>query len=188
MDIFNDLIVIFWLVFMLYWLTSAFNSKKNLRTFSWSKNVGVRILLFIIVVLVLNLPGSHKFIGDNEFVFSPIIRAIGVIICALGIAFAIWARLHLGRNWGMPMSLKESPELVTTGPYTYVRHPIYTGFLTAMIGSAFVMGIFWLITFVVCGCYFIYAAKVEEGIMMKEFPNQYPDYKKKTKMLIPYIF
>jgi len=64
---------------------------------------------------------------------------VGVALCALGIGLAIWARTYLGRNWGMPMSRKENPELVTSGPYAYVRHPIYTGLLIAMLGSVTVL-------------------------------------------------
>src|SRR6185503_8446049 len=108
--------------------------------------------------------------------------------CAVvGITFAIWARYTLGRNWGMPMSVKEKPELVTSGPYALVRHPIYTGVLLALLGSTFVVGLWWLIIFAVGTIYFLYSAAREEALMMKEFPNEYPAYKARTKMLIPLI-
>ena len=106
----------------------------------------------------------------------------------LGITLAIWARRHLGRNWGMPMSLKEEPELVTSGPYKYIRNPIYSGMLLALLGTGLVLGLPWLVAFVACSIYFIYSSKVEEKIMAEQFPQTYPEYKKRTKMLIPFVW
>jgi protein-S-isoprenylcysteine O-methyltransferase Ste14 len=111
----------------------------------------------------------------------------GVTLCALGVALAIWARVYLGKNWGMPMSRKEHPELVTTGPYAYVRHPIYTGLLLAMFGSAIAETAFWLVPLVVVGAYFIYSARSEEKGMVEEFPERYPAYQKRTKILVPFL-
>lgn len=113
---------------------------------------------------------------------------IGVLLCGCGIGFAIWARKHLGKNWGMPMTQKEKPELITSGPYSYVRHPIYTGVLIAILGSVFVSGTEWFVVFILAGIYFIYSAKTEEKNLQKEFPETYPTYIKRTKLIIPFIF
>ncbi len=86
------------------------------------------------------------------------------------------------------MSQKENPELVTAGPYRFVRHPIYTGMLLASFGSAFVAGTIWWIIFIVSGVYFIYSHTKEELLMTKEFPQAYPEYMKRTKALIPFIW
>lgn len=85
------------------------------------------------------------------------------------------------------MTKKQDPELVTTGPYQYIRHPIYTGILLGTLGSAIDVSTYWLIVFIIFAFYFIYSAVVEEKLMMKQFPQVYPAYKKKTKMLIPFI-
>lgn len=87
----------------------------------------------------------------------------------------------------MPMSLKQNPELVTSGPYHYIRHPIYSGILLAMLGSSISSSFLWLILMAISGTYFIYSAVVEEKLMAKQFPKDYPEYKRKTKMLIPFI-
>ena len=79
-----------------------------------------------------------------------------------GLALAVWARIYLGRNWGMPMSERAEPELVTSGPYRFVRHPIYSGILLAVLGSALCTTLFWLAALVLLGAYFIYSARVEE--------------------------
>jgi protein-S-isoprenylcysteine O-methyltransferase Ste14 len=88
----------------------------------------------------------------------------------------------------MPMSLKEGHELVTSGPYALVRHPIYTGLLTAQIGSMFAGGAFWMILFAFCCPVFLNAARVEDRLMLQQFPNEYPGYKSRTKFLIPFVF
>jgi protein-S-isoprenylcysteine O-methyltransferase Ste14 len=87
----------------------------------------------------------------------------------------------------MPMSQKEDPELVTTGPYSKVRHPIYTGIISAMIGTALALSLLWLIVAAILGGYFIFSATREEKFMASQFPATYPAYKRSTRMLIPYI-
>lgn len=88
----------------------------------------------------------------------------------------------------MPMSQKQDPELVMSGPYRYIRHPIYSGILLAFLGSALASSLFWLTIFAIAGIYFVYSAFVEEKLMMKQFPKAYPSYKSKTKMLVPFVF
>jgi protein-S-isoprenylcysteine O-methyltransferase Ste14 len=104
-----------------------------------------------------------------------------------GLGLAVWARLYLGRNWGMPMSEKVDPELVTTGPYRQVRHPIYSGIILAMIGTTIAVSLYWLVGVLLLGAYFLYSAFVEERMMAGLFPDSYPEYKRSTKMLIPFI-
>jgi protein-S-isoprenylcysteine O-methyltransferase Ste14 len=83
--------------------------------------------------------------GGGLAVHSLILAVIGAVLFACGIALAVWARLHLGRNWGMPMTQRAEPELVTSGPYRFVRHPIYTGLQAAMLGTALVNNLLGLI-------------------------------------------
>jgi protein-S-isoprenylcysteine O-methyltransferase Ste14 len=88
----------------------------------------------------------------------------------------------------MPMSRKADPELVTTGPYRTVRHPIYTGIIAAMAGTAIAISWYWLIAVAVLGAYFLGSAVAEERTMARLFPVTYPGYKRATKMLIPYLW
>jgi protein-S-isoprenylcysteine O-methyltransferase Ste14 len=119
---------------------------------------------------------------------DPWLQAIGLAIFVSGLVLAIWARRYLGPNWGMPMSEKVDPELVTTGPYSRVRHPIYSGLIVAMIGTAIAVSWYWLIAVALMGAYFIYSAVMEERYMMGQFPDAYPGYRRSTKMLVPFIF
>jgi protein-S-isoprenylcysteine O-methyltransferase Ste14 len=187
MIIYNFLIILCWLVFLVYWGVSAFSAKKTVGgMWRW---FGIRVAILVIVLLVVgksaaNSPAIHTL----KTAPNHLAGIIGVIITALGIAFAVWARKNLGANWGMPMTVKENPELVTSGPYNYVRHPIYTGVLLAILGSAFIAGPFWIVIFIVACGYFTYSALREEKNMIAKFPDTYPAYKKRTKMLVPFIF
>ena len=187
MALFNLLIKICWLLFMVVWVIFSFNAKKNVQNNNQRQSSFIRLAIIVVVIAVLkiifrDLPHANIFLS-NHFV-----QTCGVSICALGIAFAIWARIHIGKNWGMPMTQKKEPELITTGPYRFVRHPIYTGLITAMIGSLLAEGFMWMIWLVCMGGYFFYSAKKEERSMMLQFPEGYPEYMRRTKMLIPFIF
>jgi protein-S-isoprenylcysteine O-methyltransferase Ste14 len=85
------------------------------------------------------------------------------------------------------MSQKVDPDLVTTGPYRTIRHPIYSGIILAMVGTAVAVSWYWLIAVALLGAYFVYSAVIEERYMTKLFPNSYPQYKRSTKMLIPFV-
>lgn len=179
-----------WIIFWLYWIISAFGSKKgthsNLKQF-----ISIRIVIFpIAVALVIifnNLPSALKNHYQNA-ANNHVVLSAGFLMFLIGFMLAIWARRSLGKNWGMPMAQKQNPELITSGPYAYIRHPIYTGVLLMALASFLVVNMYWLIVFIVAAVFFIYSAFAEEKLMMKEFPKAYPSYKAKTKMLMPFVF
>ncbi|HWB34024.1 MAG TPA: isoprenylcysteine carboxylmethyltransferase family protein [Candidatus Paceibacterota bacterium] len=186
MTIYSWIIVACWAVFIIVWIIAAVGTKRNLR--SHQGFFLFRIVAFFVVVIALGMSRATRYVS----VALPVATVsqwapLGALVCVLGIGLAVWARVYLGRNWGMPMSVKDSPELVTTGPYAYVRHPIYTGVLLAVLGSALATSWIWLIWLLASGVYFIYSATQEEKLLMKEFPEAYPAYKKRTKMLVPFI-
>ena len=86
----------------------------------------------------------------------------------------------------MPMSRKANPDLVMTGPYAHVRHPIYSGILLAMLGSAIGASVFWVLPFALFGTYFFYSARREEAFMVSLFPQDYRDYMARSNMLLPW--
>jgi protein-S-isoprenylcysteine O-methyltransferase Ste14 len=172
-------ITIAWVLFWIYWLISAAGAKGGTRT-RRTRPPGLLIVALGFVLLRVFRAGSLA-------VHDPILQIVGAILFASGLGLAVWARIYLGRNWGMPMTQKDEPELVTSGPYRLVRHPIYSGILLAMLGTSLATEIYWLIAVVVLGAYFIYSAQVEERIMTTSFPSAYPSYRSRTKMLIPYV-
>jgi protein-S-isoprenylcysteine O-methyltransferase Ste14 len=190
MTIYTRLIAAFWIIFVVYWAAMAIGAKKTIGARFWSREIGLRVGVLVLILLALRLPVFRQAMR-NALTYaagsSALMGVVGVVLCALGIGLAIWARTYLGRNWGMPMSRKENPELVTSGPYAYVRHPIYTGMLIAMLGSAIGVTPFWSIPLVLFGLYFVYSARKEEKLMMEQFPEQYAVYMRRTKMLMPFI-
>jgi protein-S-isoprenylcysteine O-methyltransferase Ste14 len=86
------------------------------------------------------------------------------------------------------MTQKDEPELVTSGPYHLVRHPIYSGILVAGVGTAVALSWMWLTAVALAGIYFVYSAIVEERYLTEQFPDTYPAYKRSTRMLVPFVF
>ena len=168
-----------WLVFWIYWLVSASTSKESVRGGWRTRLTGVSAVGVFVIAVVLR--------GGGLAVHSVILATIGAALFACGIALAVWARLHLGRNWGMPMTQRAEPELVTSGPYRFVRHPIYTGLQAAMLGTALVNNLLGLIVVAVLIAYFYFCGIVEERNLTATFPTAYPEYKSRTKMLIPLV-
>ena len=168
-----------WLVFWIYWLASAATSKQSVSGGWRTRLTGASVVGVLLIAGVLR--------GGSLAVHSLILGAIGALLFACGIALAVWARVNLGSNWGMPTSQRVDPELVTSGPYRFVRHPIYSGLLTAMLGTALVNNLFGLIVVAVLVAYFYYCGIVEERNLTATFPKAYPEYRSRTKMLIPFL-
>jgi protein-S-isoprenylcysteine O-methyltransferase Ste14 len=172
-----------WAAFWLYWLLAALTAKRGRG--HWSRGAPIRVVLIVLVFLLFRHGVFH---GHGGVTGEPWREAVGLVLFALGLCFAVWARLHIGRNWGQPMSRKDEPELVTSGPYRLVRHPIYSGILTAGVGTAVGLNWFWLVPVALAGSYFIYGATVEERYLSEQFPDTYPAYKRSTRMLVPFVF
>ena len=168
-----------WVAFWLYWLIAAATAKAGSRN---QRSRPAALLIIVVFVLLRLLRGT-----DSLMVHSLPVQIVGLVLFVAGLGLAVWARIYLGRNWGMPMTEKEEPELVTSGPYRFVRHPIYSGILLAILGSALATTVYWLIALVALGIYFVYSARVEERLMTGSFPSAYPSYKSHTKMLIPFV-
>ena len=172
-------ITIAWIILAVYWLATAVGVKPGRG--SW-RRIPITGLTTLWVVLLLDV-----FQGGSLAVHSLVLAATGAVVSACGIVLTIWARIQLGRNWGMPMTQKTDPELVTSGPYRVVRHPIYTGLLLALLGTALVTNLIGLIMVVILAGCFYYSASQEEHNLTATFPEAYPAYRANTKMLIPFV-
>lgn len=185
MTIYGRIILACWIVFVIYWALAAIGAKRSVGPRPWQQCTGLRIAIVVLVVLVLRVPVLRYAVRDAQHLAVGPAGPISVVLCIAGIGFAIWARAHLGRNWGMPMSRKENPELVTTGPYAVVRHPIYTGIILAALGSTIGVTLIWALPLIFVGIYFVFSARREEQLMLEQFPGQYPAYQQRTWMLLP---
>jgi protein-S-isoprenylcysteine O-methyltransferase Ste14 len=175
-------VVVVWAAFWTYWLATAFGTKRG--RVAWRGELGIRLVLFVLVVVLVRAGVFRR----ADLSTSPWRAVVGLTLIVAGLGVAVWARVHLGRNWGTPMSRKEDPEMVTSGPYRHVRHPIYSGLLVAGIGTAVALSWVGLVAVALAGVYFVYSAVMEERILVREFPDSYPAYRRTTKMLLPYVF
>jgi protein-S-isoprenylcysteine O-methyltransferase Ste14 len=170
-----------WAAFGLYWLVAAFSMTR--ARVAWSRELRIRAVL-VAGAILLSRFGAFRASGAHT---NPWGAATGVLLFVVGLGFAIWARVHLGRNWGTPMMQREKPQLVTSGPYRLMRHPIYSGILIAGTGTAIALSWPWLSAVLLAGVYFVYSARTEERYLTDRFPTEYPAYKRSTKMLLPHI-
>jgi protein-S-isoprenylcysteine O-methyltransferase Ste14 len=182
MDTVARVVLIVWAVFWIGWLAASIGAKPG--RMRWRQFAGGRILVVLVVLLLVRIRVFHGHTATAD----PWLQGIGLALFVLGLALAVWARVFIGRNWGMPMTRKADPELVTNGPYRFVRHPIYSGIIFATLGTALAVSLYWLVALVLIGGYFIFSAVTEERDMAERFPEAYPEYKRSSKMLIPFVF
>jgi protein-S-isoprenylcysteine O-methyltransferase Ste14 len=181
------LIGLLWIVWVLTWIGTAAVLRPASRDAAPrlrrpARLVAFRLLLAAFIVLAIR---THHLGGDFP---GGALGWVGVAACAVGIGFATWARLCLGRGWGMPMTVRATPMLVRRGPYRVVRHPIYSGLLLAIIGSSLATGPGLLVAAIAGGAYFIASLRVEEADMAAAFPDEYREYAGHTKRLIPFVY
>ena len=191
MQIIPSIIIICWAVFILYWIVSSFGVKRDIGRTPWRRLWWVRVAIASVVVGWIWGTSSLGRLTHHIWVMNAPISGtlgiIGAVLCVLGVGLAIWARVHLGRNWSPAPALKQEHELVRSGPYALVRHPIYTGIILAALGSTLTSPV-WLIMFFIVSSMFIWRVYVEENLMIQQFPNQYPEYKERTWALIPFVW
>jgi protein-S-isoprenylcysteine O-methyltransferase Ste14 len=189
MSILHWIIVAAWLVFIAYWAIAAVGAKRNVTGTPWWTQIAARFAIVVLVLIALRVPLlSHELRAVQIWqVQSVALGILGAALTVLGVGVAVLARTYLGRNWGMPMSRKQDPELVTGGPYAFVRHPIYSGITLMMLGSAIGGSIHWMLPLVLAVAYFAYSARREEELMRAQFPDAYPHYMRRTWMLVPFV-
>ena len=178
-----------WIVMLAYWAIAAFFTKRSVHH-GFDKGgvlmrVGIAAAVIVSIMLVRRSPALSA-LQLAEF-RNPYLAVAGALVATAGAALAFTARAFIGRNWGTPGSRKADSDLVTNGPYALVRHPIYGGVLLMMIGTALGLILTWWVMAAAAGAFFIYSARREERLMTERFPNVYPAYRKRTKMLIPYV-
>ena len=183
-----DVIRYCWGIFCLFWLVAAISTKRSVYRESGAQRLRYSLLLLAGCFLLfkgyrMSYPLSARVIPHVE-----ILAWAGVILCAAGLGFCLWARLTLGRNWSGTVTLKEEHELVVRGPYRLVRHPIYTGLLAMSLGTFIMSGrVAGIIGLVMMFISFWIKLRDEEEIMLKQFPEQYASYQQRVRRLVPFV-
>jgi protein-S-isoprenylcysteine O-methyltransferase Ste14 len=185
---FLELSYIAWLILMLYWLFASMKTKMTIRKETSSSRIIHVLMLMLAFALIYNDRLAIGFLRVEFIPKSSTASWLGLFINVTGIAFAILARSWLGTNWSAVVTIKKNHQLIQNGPYALTRHPIYTGFLFGLIGSAIILGewrgIIGLILFVIA---IQRKMAVEEKFMDSVF-KEYKKYKSGTKKLIPFIY
>lgn len=173
-------------IFVVFWFATAFSTKRTVQRRGWWR---VSFLVIMLGFFLMRL-GLLRFHWVNGFLWRRTLFTgiVADVIALAGLVIMLWARVILGRNWSADVALKEGHELVTSGPYRWVRHPIYSGLLLMALGWAVWRGRytgFWGLA-VLLPLFWI-KARAEEQLMTQHFGDAYRSYKARVKALIPYV-
>jgi len=175
-----------WVAWLLCWVIMAFRTKRTVERGSFLAYRVVAGLVFVGLVVLARLlhVSAQSRVWHTPF-------ALGVAtdcIVAAGAAFSVWARIALGRNWSAEVTFKDDHELIESGPYALARHPIYTGLLAMVLGTALDYGRtigFGLVLTICAGLW--WKVRQEEWIMSRHFPDTYAAYKARVPAIIPFV-
>lgn len=171
------------------WVAAGLTNKRTIRRQSIGSRL-IQLCLGILAGLLIWGGGPRGILsGWPTLPHSPVNGTIALALTLAGLAFALWARFVIGRNWSGTVTLKQDHELVRSGPYAIVRHPIYTGFLLALLGIAVArgaIGAFLGVSIAVLA--FRLKSLTEESFMLDQFGSQYAAYKREVKALIPFVW
>jgi protein-S-isoprenylcysteine O-methyltransferase Ste14 len=178
-----------WMAWAFYWWLTSRDVKKTTRREPFLSRVGHLGPMLVAAALLWSPRLGGPVLGARFMPWAPWQFWAGVAVTAGGLGFAVWARRHIGRNWSAIVTLKEDHELVTTGPYALVRHPIYTGLLFGFFGSAVALGQ-WRGLLAVAIVYLALLRKyrLEERWMRERFGAAYDAYRARVKALVPFLF
>lgn len=183
----QNFIIVCWAVFAAYWAVAAASTKRTAQRQDWASRLWYLLLLVLAFALLLGAVPLDPF-TRRVVPASPVADIIAAVLCAGGVVLAIWARHAIGSNWSGIVTLKRDHELVTQGPYRYVRHPIYSAILMMFLGTALAIGrLGGFVGFVLCCASFWIKLRQEEALMMRHFPDEYPAYRARVKALVPYV-
>lgn len=175
-----------WLIFCIYWAVSALAVKRTKQTEPVGYRFGTVAVLAAGAFLIFSRRAHFGVLSSRFLPERAWIQAVAIVMIALGVAIAIWARRHIGQYWSARVTLKEDHQLIRSGPYARVRHPIYSGLLLAMIGTAVSVGE-WRAVVGVLLVFLAHWQKAlrEEKLLAGQFGSTYQEYCSRTGSLIP---
>jgi protein-S-isoprenylcysteine O-methyltransferase Ste14 len=181
------LIGLLWVAWALYWSLAALSARPTRRRESLGSRLAHLLPLTVGGVLLAWRALPWAALSRRLWPPSPFPDWIGVALLAGGLAFAVWARVHLGSNWSGTVTVKEGHELVRSGPYAQVRHPIYTGLLAAVLGTAIASDtVRAALAFAIIAAALARKLRTEEAFMRATFPGEYERYSAAVPALNPF--
>lgn len=178
-----------WIAWLVYWWSSAFNVKPTERSETTVSRALYSVPTYLGALLLVARRWWPGWLVARLVPPGPASYWTGLVLLLAGIGFACWARVIIGGNWSSNVTLKSGHELIRTGPYRWVRHPIYTGLVAALLGSAIAQGALrsFLGLALITGA-FIYKLGIEERMLSERFGEEYARYRKEVPALIPGMF
>ncbi len=178
-----------WLCYLFYWQIAAVTVKGAERT-EPGLSRAIRSLLFLAAIALLvfnNIPVPWLYQNFMPVTLWSYFAGAGITVA--GLLFAVWARVTIGTNWSRSVTIKRGHELITRGPYALVRHPIYTGLLTAFAGTGFATIQYrGAVAFALIFVSLWYKLRIEEQWMHEKFGPAYSEYARHTPALVPGLF
>jgi protein-S-isoprenylcysteine O-methyltransferase Ste14 len=185
--IYRELVGGLWFAWAVYWLASSIRIKAAVRRESMAARLAHVIPLVVGGVLIGWRDMPWGALNLRLWPQSLLAYGVGLALLVAGLAFAVWARVHLGRNWSGSVTVKEGHELIRSGPYAYVRHPIYTGLITAVLGTAITSGTLRAaLGLVIITLSLVRKLRTEEAFMRDTFPGEYQRYCAQVPALVPF--
>ena len=180
-----DAYVALWLIFLGVWILAAASTKRSVRRDSSTSRFVYGVLVPLGAFLVIQ-PSRFGPLNVRLLPDTRVVNLCGLTITAAALGFAIWARFTLGRNWSGTVTVKAGHELIRSGPYRFVRHPIYSGILAGLVGTSIGEGTLPSLIGVVIALYGLRMKwKTEERFMVEQFGAQYVQYQREVKSVIP---
>ena len=177
-----------WSIWVVVWMLWALRTKKTQQREGAASQILRLALLGSSVYLIFFAGNLRGWLHARVLPYHPWMGWAGVAITALGFALTIWSRFLLGSNWSSTVTIKVAHELIRTGPYRWVRHPIYSGKILAMVGTAIALDR-WRGVAAVVLIWIAFAIKrrKEEQFMRQTFGEQYTEYSKGTGAIFPLL-
>ncbi len=177
-----------WLAVGFVWAAGAIQTKRVLRSEPVDSRYGHALTFVVAFALLFSRSLRIGPLGWSVVPPSSVSFVAGLAITLAGIGLAIWARVYLGGNWSAIVAITRGHTLVCTGPYAIVRHPIYTGLLVAMLGTAIELGaLAGFVGTIVAFAAWLAKARLEESYLVDQFGADYVRYQQQVKALIPFV-
>jgi protein-S-isoprenylcysteine O-methyltransferase Ste14 len=175
-----------WIVLGVYWAGSALRQKATKKEEHFIERLRHLVPVMVAFFLLSQSDASYGWLGLRFVPERGTLNLLGLVLAGAGVAFAIWARGRLGRNWSAAVSIREQHDLIRTGPYRAVRHPIYTGLLLAIMGTALIVGEFRaLLAFAIALASFYLKARKEDAWLAREFGETFEGHAMQTGLFLP---
>jgi protein-S-isoprenylcysteine O-methyltransferase Ste14 len=185
--VYNNLFTVLWVAFLVYWYVMSMRVKATERL-EPAASRALRGAALLGAIVLLSVPFHVAWLNYQLWPQGLITFWAGAVITAAGLMFCVWARVHLGRNWSSAVTIKEGHELIVTGPYALVRHPIYTGLMFGFLGTVLALAeVRGVLGFLLITLTHFYKLRLEEKWMRAQFGETYEAYSSRVAALVPYV-